>query len=399
MQKVLITMKIWSLSYNFLFGLIVGLCSWGWQPIGLATISLFVFLEYFYTKSRLYFFVFVLGYYLAATRGMLFGANVYFDGIFYGLMAWTADALLVSVAYILFWSDKRRTISFVVTMIIIIIPPIGFFEWVNPIFATGAIFPYAGFFGFVLLLCGVIALSRLERKKAFLTLGGIAILATLLNGAREDNIYPEISPIDTNFGQLYKDQIDDVAAYRTQNRFLREVKKADKDIVLLPETALGWWNENNMLIWQNLPDNKTVIAGASIFTDATIGQSDNVVLVVTNEGYDVAYKQRVPIPISMWKFWGNTGARAHYFDDDRQDTVDIGGKRVAVFLCYEQLLPLLYVQSLRQKPDFLLGISNLWWNVESSGENIQRAKMNLISRLYDIPFVFAVNRKEVGDKH
>jgi hypothetical protein len=58
------------------------------------------------------------------------------------------------------------------------------------------------------------------------------------------------------------------------------------------------------------------------------------------------------------------------------------------------LLPLLYVQSLRQKPDFMLGISNLWWNMESSGENIQRAKMNLISWLYDIPFIFAVNRKE-----
>ncbi|MDR2399280.1 MAG: hypothetical protein LBD61_02430 [Endomicrobium sp.] len=389
-------MKILPLNYNFFYGAVIGLFSWGWQHLGLTVLSLAVFLQYFYSKKRSYFFVFVFGYYLAATRGMLFGANVYFDGMAYGFAVWIADALIVSGAYILFWSKSRKVIGFILTIILLVIPPVGFIEWVNPIFTAGIFFPGTGFVGLIFLFICVIFVGKCVSHVAGMSvlIGIMLFLIIFINN--NGDIYKAIEPINTNFGQLYKDETDFIESYKTQNKFLKLVKNTNQSIVVLPETALGWWNNNNMLIWSNLPDDKIVIAGANMLSNTIKDKSENVILKVTNKGYNVIYRQRLPIPISMWKPWSTVGAAAHYFDKDSAETFSINDIKAVAFLCYEQLLPILYIESLQKKPDVMIGISNLWWNIESSGENIQRAKMNLMSRLYNVPFIFAANRRVIN---
>jgi len=68
-----------------------------------------------------------------------------------------------------------------------------------------------------------------------------------------------------------------------------------------------------MMIWKNLDNNKTILAGATIYKNQNT--YDNVLMEITNHSYKTIYKQRVPVPISMWKYWIEQGANAYFFNN------------------------------------------------------------------------------------
>lgn len=139
---------------------------------------------------------------------------------------------------------------------------------------------------------------------------------------------------------------------------LRSERRPDTDYMLLPESALGFWTRSVERLWQQqLADGDlTVIAGAAVVDQDGY---DNVLVRVSASDSEILYRERMPVPGSMWQPWlsllgRSGGARAHFFANP---TVSVGSQRVAPLICYEQLIvwPLLQstcARDLRCSPKF-----------------------------------------------
>ena len=90
----------------------------------------------------------------------------------------------------------------------------------------------------------------------------------------------------------------------------------------------------------------------------------------------------------MWRPWDDTG---HAPYQNTAATVDIGGTRAAVFLCYEGLLIWPFVESLLEQPDVILFSASMWW----ADDSLVRAQLQSVkawARLFNLPLVAAINR-------
>jgi predicted amidohydrolase len=142
-----------------------------------------------------------------------------------------------------------------------------------------------------------------------------------------------------------------------------------------------------MMIWKNLDNNKTILAGATIYKNQNT--YDNVLMEITNHSYKTIYKQRVPVPISMWKYWIEQGANAYFFNNP---IIEYKKSRVGVFICYEQLLSYTYFHTMLYNPDYIIGISNLWWVEDKSIVKIQKRSLKLWGILFKKDVYYSANR-------
>ena len=69
----------------------------------------------------------------------------------------------------------------------------------------------------------------------------------------------------------------------------------------------------------------------------------------------------------------------------------IKDKKVGIFICYEQYLTYTYLETMFQKPDYIIGISNLWWIKDIRLQKIQKNTLLLWARLFGVPYYYSVN--------
>jgi hypothetical protein len=108
----------------------------------------------------------------------------------------------------------------------------------------------------------------------------------------------------------------------------------------------------------------------------------------------VRYRERMPVPVSMWQPWLSllgepAGARADFFANP---VVSVSGIRVATLICYEQLLVWPVLQSRLGSPDVLVAAANGWWTGGTNIVAIQIAATTAWARLFDLPLAMAINR-------
>jgi len=157
--------------------------------------------------------------------------------------------------------------------------------------------------------------------------------------------------------------------------------------ILLPEHILGTFNKEHMKLWHKLPHDKTVLAGAYIYDSAHM-KYNNVLLAINHQGYKVLYIQRVPVPLSMWIPFSNSKANATI---SSIEPISFKEKKLGILICYEQYLPYIYLESMWEKPDYLVAVSNLWWSSSTIIPRAQKYYLILWSRLFSIPYFYAVN--------
>ena len=76
----------------------------------------------------------------------------------------------------------------------------------------------------------------------------------------------------------------------------------------------------------------------------------------------------------MWHPFGNYGVPLHL---NGPGVIQVAGERVAVLICYEQILVYPVLASMLQRPTILVGISNTFW---FSGTPIPRYQATLSVR-------------------
>ena len=130
---------------------------------------------------------------------------------------------------------------------------------------------------------------------------------------------------------------------------------------------------------------RTLIVGAT--ERAADGRWENVALGMGEQIF--TYRQHLPVPIGMVRPWHPPS-----FDINLAGpyTVDLAGERVAVLICYEQLLAWPILRAAFDRPTQLIGLANDTWVQNTRIPAMQRASLIAWSRLLGIPVTSAVNR-------
>jgi hypothetical protein len=377
--------------------LITGAAAAGWvgwygQPLLLPVACLFPLL-WSAAPTRTVAALVSVGYFLAAARGLPQGvANFYGSDLLPGLLLWFAASSAFVAVHTLLWTGERgwgAAVRYLIACVVMTLPPFGILGWAHPITAAGILFPGWGWCGIAATAAGLTGLATRMWPATAVAMTGFwlwsATTWTMLDMPKEwRGVDLELGASLGREGGLQR-QLDLVATVR------REAAAGARYFVL-PESALGYWTPTVERVWRDALQRTaaTVLAGA-----VQVGAYgyDNVIVAVSTGGSAVLYRERMPVPGSMWQPWRTWigekgGARADFFANP---VVEIDGARIAPLICYEQLIVWPVLQSMLHDPDVIVAIGNGWWTRGTSIVAIQRASTIAWARLFGKPLVMAFN--------
>lgn len=339
-----------------------------------------------------------MSYFLAASRGLPQGvANFYASNIWPGLALWLIASLAFVMVHVALWTNAtgwQRPLRFLTASIAMSVPPFGILGWAHPVTAAGVLFEGWHWWGLVGMTAGLAVMTTRHWRSAAFILAGLWIFSASQWSSTRG--VPGWEGVELHMGAgLGRD-----ASLVRQQELVALVRDRAKDrgsfggeVVVLPESALGFWTPSLAHFWrQSLAGSGImVIAGAA---EIKPNGYDNVLVLISEEGAEVLYRQRMPVPGSMWQPWWRLigieiGARAHIFANPR---VRIGNRDIAVLICYEQLIIWPVLQSMRSDVDAIIAVGNGWWTEGTSILDIQRASSEAWARLFDKPLVLSFNR-------
>lgn len=162
---------------------------------------------------------------------------------------------------------------------------------------------------------------------------------------------------------------------------------------ILPETVLGPVGDSARFMLTDVSARlakrgSRLLVGGELNLDD--GRYQNALLVVgAKKSEDRQAVQGIPVPVSMWHPFGKAGAVADVWG--HSGLIEVAGKKTGVLICYEQLLTYSILWMMAEKPDVLVGASNLWWVTDKTIPVVQAQMMMAFGRLFGVPMVRAVN--------
>lgn len=332
-------------------------------------------------------------YFLSASRGLPQGvATFYVTDIWPGLFLWLAASIGFVVVHSLCWTKTagwRKASRYLAACLLMAIPPFGITGWASPLTGAGVLFAGWGWAGLAASAAGLAVMTTRLRPVAAIVLTGFWLWSA---ATWTDHLIPSgWQGVNLASGSaLGRD-----TGLNAQRDLLATVRKAQASggsIIVLPESALGFWTPTAERLWRRelADDALTVLAGASV---ADASGYDNVLVSISRTESRILYRQRMPVPIAMWQPWqswmGQTGgAHAHVLAPAGRM---VRGQHVAILICYEQLLIWPILQSMWDDPDVVVAVGNGWWTSGTSIVDAQRAAMLAWARLFGKPVVFSFN--------
>jgi hypothetical protein len=368
-------------------GAAVGLIGWSGKPLLLPVSLLFPFL-FGLAQWRSQATMLSAAYFLAASSGLPKGATTFFESdIWTGIALWVIASTVFVAVHGLFWrrSQPGRATGIVIATIIMAVPPAGIVGWASPLTAAGILFPGTHWFGLAAIV-GFIYVLACHRRPV------ISAAVVMLAWGIGLQVGPPVATPKAWTG------IQTQFTYNTGSRdfqrgfeLLRNagsvIPSAETSIVLLPEGAAGWRTPTSERSWKNLAaqTDKIIYSGAEQRHEYGY---DNVLVRVSGDDFQVVYRQRMPVPVSMWKPWSEQSTQAYLF---LQPVVELDGTPSAVLICYEQLLIWPILHSRAAGADQIVGIANDWWARDTNIPDIQRATMIAWARLFNMPVIESFN--------
>ncbi|WP_290371392.1 conjugal transfer protein TraB [Rhizobium sp. CECT 9324] len=377
-----------------LIGLSIAVGAIAWS-VNMITLPVAMFFPLLWAKSpsRVVAAAVSAGYFLAASLGLPQGVgNFYAADLWPGILLWAMASVGFTLVHAILWTrqpGRVRAARYIVAMMLMALPPFGITGWAHPLTAAGILFPGWGRFGLGATAILLVIISGRRWQIA------VAVLLGLYAWSATDRTQPKVPDswkgVDLEIGQnLGRDgslsyHRDLIAAVRA--------KAGDARFVVLPESALGFWTPTVARLWQDglRGTRVTVIAGAAVIDDTGY---DNVMVAISAAKALVLYRERMPVPVSMWQPWRawmgqGGGARAHFFANP---VVEVAGIKIAPLICYEQLILWPILQSMLHDTDIIVASGNGWWTSGTSIIAIQRASAGAWSRLFGVPIVTAFNQ-------
>lgn len=372
--------------------IVVGAIGWSGNALALPLSMLFPAL-WARASSRLIATLVSAGYFLAASRGLPQGvANFYASDLWPGLLLWLAASLAFVAVHAAAWSrrpGRGRTARYVAAAVLMATPPFGIVGWAHPLTAAGVLFPGWGWWGLAATAAGLAVMTTRWRPAAAIAVTGFWLWSAAT--WTPPPIAEGWKGVDLHEGQNLGRHVT-LGQHRDMIATVRSVAGEGARVVLLPESALGLWTPTVERLWRNgLRD----VRGIAIIGAAIVDRRgyDNVMIAVSGDESDILYRERMPVPVSMWQPWRvwtgkGGGAKAYFF---ATPVALINGMRIAPLICYEQLVVWPVLQSALYSPDLIVATGNGWWTAGTSIVAIQRASANAWARLFGIPIVIAFN--------
>ncbi|RWJ58462.1 MAG: conjugal transfer protein TraB [Mesorhizobium sp.] len=370
-----------------------GAFAWSGDPLTLPLAMLFPAL-WSLTRSRVAAAFVSAAYFLAASRGLPEGvANFYGSDLWPGLLLWFAASLSFIAVHTALWTKRPgwgRAGRFWIAAMLMAVPPFGIVGWAHPLTAAGVLFPGWGWWGLAAAAASLIAMTTKAWPAAAIALGGIWLWSAAF--WTEPPLPDGFRGVDLEMGRsLGRDRT--LQRHRDLIATVMHTAQHVGGIVVLPESALGFWTPTVEHLWRDAlrGSDVTVIAGAAVVDPQGY---DNVLVEIFAHGAGVLYRERMPVPVSMWQPWrrliGQGGdARAHLFANP---VVELGGRRIAPLICYEQLVVWPVLQSMLHRPEVIVAVGNGWWTAGTSIVAIQTASTIAWARLFGLPLVTFFNR-------
>ncbi|MEJ6785012.1 MULTISPECIES: conjugal transfer protein TraB [Phyllobacteriaceae] len=369
-----------------------GAIAWSGNPLTLPLAFAFPVL-WANSPSRIAAGIVSAGYFLAASRGLPQGVVNYFgSGIAEGLALWLGASLAFVAVHAVLWTSRPgtgRTLRYAAAVILMSVPPFGIVGWAHPITAAGIVFPGWGWWGLVAAAIGLLAMTTKFWPIATLVWGGAFVWSAAT--WTEPSLPQGWIGVDTKFGGE-RGTYAELFQHRETIAAVKAAAAQGNKIVVLPEGAAGVWSPTVERLWvRELKGVDVTVNAGAILVD---GQGyDNVMVEISGEGARILYRERMPVPISMWQPWltligESGGARAHFFANP---IVETGGVRLAPLICYEQLIVWPVLQSALYAPDIIVATGNGWWTDGTSIVAIQKSATIAWARLFDLPLIMAFN--------
>ena len=381
-----------------------------------------------------------LGYYIGGLWPIVPGLGRYIGQsatILIPLAIWVLAAIMLSVPWTLAaTSDRfqclwRAPLALVAT----VIPPLGIIGVASPLTAAGYLFPGTAWAGLaaVALMPGIILATEPPAFRRWgircLVIGLYVALGVGGRLFRPGDVAPPRGwiAVNTNFGDVSQPFRDFVAAQFIQQK----ATESSARVLIFPEAVVPRWSEATEAFWretldrcrnrgqilaigaglpvqtrnsmgtpQKLSDLKLYDFSAAIaalkrmdttFPHAVQGKPgpepiDNTMLVLGAES--ATFFQRVPVPVGMWRPFSRTSVPLRL---NAPGVLAIDHQRVAVLICYEQMLTFPILASMLRHPTVIVGISNTFWVDGTTIPRYQATALRGWASLFGLPYFLAVN--------
>jgi hypothetical protein len=373
-------------------------------------------------RSRRYAFANALAYYAAGLWPMIPAAR-HFAPIPAAVLMWAVSAVMLSTLWALAWTPERGFHSIwrlLLAQIAGILPPLGVIGFISPLTGAGYLFPGTGWAGLAAtaLLPGVVIRTP---RLALLAVFALGLGSHLLNLA---DVRPPAGweAVNTDFRDTSNLYQEFVAAHSIQQR----AASSSARVLIFPESVIPRWSDaTGEFLRQTLNVSRAhgqiLAIGAGLSRTSAIDAElvkaydftsaiqalrsndrqplpalteiemhtepfENTLLVLGAESS--TFYQRVPVPIGMWQPFDKSGVPLHL---NAPATVGIDGQRVAVLICYEQILTYPVLTAMLERPTVLVGISNTYWIAGTPIPRYQRSALRAWARLFRLPYLLAVN--------
>lgn len=366
-----------------------------------------------------------LSYYGGALWSIIPGARNFFgsDSSFLdAIVLWTVSGLLLAIPWALVWTKDRRQVFWRVPvgLTLSVVPPLGLIGWASPLTSAGFLFPGTSWLGLAGCAFAMGALAW-RPKPTILVAGTVAVGLNLFF------VPPSLDgwqAVNTNFGAVSGERSSALAQFEAAEFVQQRALASNAQVIVFPEAVVPSWTPATDSFWEDTVNKlrssrKAIIVGAKVIdaqppsafsADALalslatlqsapagprvspLSRSDDAaayrnVLVVRGQE-NTMFDQRIPVPISMWRPFTIGGVQLHWTGPA---ILPVEGQRVAVLICYEQLLTWPILTSLIGKPTVIVAVANDYWARGTTVPEFQFSAVRAWARLMSIPYVSATN--------
>ncbi len=341
-----------------------------------------------------------LAYYLAGSHGIPLASAVFFGpgagNTIEGIVLWLASSALLAAGWA--FADRPWKVALVI-LLDALVPPLLLFDWMSPLTGAGVLFPGWGLAGLALFLLAIIALRF---RSVLVAIVALSLMANLTHAPH---------PVPAGWvGQdldLGPSQPDIFAAASRLQQWMKVADQRRAKLLLLPETLLTWWAGSAWTIQRHVPRGATWLVGATVPLSG--GYFADGIEAVTDHGAHLLFASALPVPVSMWMPWRTpsplqaTGPKyfllrvpegfiaQQYRAFWWTKVQSIEGVRAWANICYDQLLPFVWLEGVLQHPQVILLTNNEWWAKDTGIPQIQAASSWAWARLIDASTIEAEN--------
>jgi apolipoprotein N-acyltransferase len=329
------------------------------------------------------------GYYASASLPVIGVAKAYWPSSeASAVFMWMVAAALLSVPWFICWTqlESLRPWTAAIAVALSAVPPICTIGWASPLLSAGVLFPNSAWLGIAaaLALPGLLIHKR-TRLTALVVAGAASVYL---------NIHvKEVRRPDGWVGEMTRihrpGEADDLADFGIEEQLQQAAQSSHAKVLVFPEGAVRRWTDATDAFWAPTVAGarKTLLIGAGKPIPDSARYYNSVIIV--GEHARPAFHQRIPVPGGMWNpFQPQRGVALNLLGPG---TVDVGDRRAAILICYEQLLTWPMLRSAIEKPTVLIAISNEAWTAPTIVPRVQHTCVCAWDRLFGLPIIPAIN--------